>query len=49
MYDILEHYFKLIQAVNDGVAIAEQKIFEDIVCIESVLKKARGEKCGDAT
>lgn len=49
MYDILEHYLGLIQKANDGDVIAEQKIFEDIACIESVLKKARGEKCGNAT
>jgi len=44
MYDILEHYFNLIQTASEGAAIAEQKIFEDIACIEKVLKKARGEK-----
>lgn len=49
MYDILEHYFNLIQTASEGAAIAEQKIFEDIACIESVLKKARGEQCGNAT
>lgn len=49
MYDILEHYLNLIQAASEGAAIAEQKIFEDIVDIERVLKKARGEKCGNAT
>ena len=44
MYDMLEHYFNLIQAASEGNAIAEQKIFEDIVDIERVLKKVRGEE-----
>lgn len=44
MYDILEHYFKLIQRANDGDAVSEKKIFEQAADIEKVLKKARGEE-----
>lgn len=44
MYDILKHYFDLIQRADCGNILAEQKIFEDIVYIEEVLMKARGEK-----
>lgn len=44
MYDMLEHYFNLIQAASEGSAIAEQKIFEDIVDIEKVLNKVRVKK-----
>ena len=44
MYDILKHYFDLIQRADYGDILAEQKIFEDIVYIEEVLMKARGEK-----
>ena len=44
MYDILTHYFDLIQRADYGDILAEQKIFEDIVYIEEVLMKARGEE-----
>lgn len=44
MYDILKHYFELIQRADYGDILAEQKIFEDIVYIEEVLMKARGEE-----
>ncbi|WP_294436595.1 hypothetical protein [uncultured Victivallis sp.] len=44
MYDILKHYFDLIQRADYGDILAEQKIFEDIVYIEEVLMKARGEE-----
>ena len=44
MYDILKHYFDLIQRADYGDILAEQKIFEDICYIEEVLMKARGEK-----
>ena len=44
MYDILKHYFDLIQRADYGDILAEQKIFEDICYIEEVLKKARGEE-----
>lgn len=44
MYDILKHYFDLIQRADCGNILAEQKIFEDIVYIEEVLMKARGEE-----
>lgn len=44
MYDILKHYFDLIQRANDGDTISEQKIFEQAADIEKVLKKARGEE-----
>ena len=44
MYDILKHYFDLIQRANDGDAVSEQKIFEQSADIEKALKKARGEE-----
>ena len=44
MYDILTHYFDLIQRADYGDILAEQKIFEDIVYIEEVLMKARGDE-----
>lgn len=44
MYDILKHYFDLVQRADYGDILAEQKIFEDIVYIEEVLQKARGEE-----
>ena len=44
MYGILEHYLDLIQRASEGDTVAEQKIFEDIVYIEEVLMKARGEE-----
>lgn len=43
MYDILKHYFDLIQRADYGDIVAEQKIFENIVYIEGVLQKAKGE------
>ena len=44
MYGLLKHYFDLIQRADAGDILAEQKIFEDIVYIEEVLMKARGEE-----
>lgn len=44
MYDILKHYFDLIQRADYGDIVAEQKIFEDICYIEGALMKARGEE-----
>ena len=44
MYYALKHYFDLIQRADYGDIVAEQKIFEDIVYIEEVLMKARGEE-----
>lgn len=43
MYDVLQHYFDLLEQANNGDAVAECKLFEDIVLIEQVLMKARGE------
>ena len=43
MYDVLQHYFDLLEQANNGGAVAECKLFEDIVLIEQVLMKARGE------
>lgn len=42
MYDVLQHYFDLLKQANNGGAVAECKLFEDIVLIEQVLMKARG-------
>lgn len=44
MYDILKHYFDLIQRADYGDILAEQKIFEDICYIEGALMKAEGEE-----
>ena len=44
MYDVLQHYFDLLEQANNGGAVAECKLFEDIVLIEQVLMKARGEE-----
>ena len=43
MYDVLQHYFDLLEQANNGDAVAECKLFEDIVLIEQVLMKAKGE------
>lgn len=43
MYYVLQHYFDLLEQANNGDAVAECKLFEDIVLIEQVLMKARGE------
>lgn len=43
MYDVLQHYFDLLEQANNGDAVAECKLFEDIVLIEQALMKARGE------
>lgn len=43
MYDVLQHYFDLLEQANTGNAVAECKLFEDIALIEQVLMKARGE------
>ena len=34
MYDVLQHYFDLLEQANNGDAVAECKLFEDIVLIE---------------
>ena len=43
MYDVLQHYFDLLEQANTGNAVAECKLFDDIALIEQVLMKARGE------
>lgn len=43
MRDVLQHYLDLLEQANRGDEIAECKLFEDMVLIEQVLKKARGE------
>lgn len=43
MCDVLQHYLDLLERANKGDEIAECKLFEDMVEIEQVLKKARGE------
>lgn len=43
MYDVLQHYFDLLEQANNGDAVAECKLFEDMALIEQVLMKARGE------
>lgn len=44
MRDVLLHYLDLLKQANQGDAIAECKLFEDMVLIEQVLKKATGEE-----
>lgn len=44
MYELLEHYFGLIQKAGEGDTVAEQKIFEQAAEIEGILQKARGEE-----
>lgn len=44
MYGVLEHFYELIQKANKGDTVSDCKIYEDVLLIEQVLKKARGEK-----
>ena len=44
MYELLEHYFDLIQMASGGDTVAEQKIFEQAANIENVLNKVRVKK-----
>lgn len=41
MRDVLQHYLDLLERANQGDEIAECKLFEDMVLIEQVLRKAR--------
>ena len=43
MRDVLQHYLDLLERANQGDAIDECKLFEDMVLIEQVLKKVRVE------
>lgn len=36
---VLQHYLDLLERANNGDAVAECKLFEDIVLIEQVLNK----------
>lgn len=36
---VLQHYLDLLERANNGDAVAECKLFEDVVLIEQVLKK----------
>lgn len=48
MRDVLQHYLVLLERANQGDAIAASCLFRDMVKIEQVLKKARGENdCHD--
>ena len=48
MRDVLQHYLVLLKLANKGNAIAASCLFRDMVKIEQVLKKARGENdCHD--
>ena len=42
MRNVLSHYLDLLERANQGDTIDECKLFEDMVLIEQVLKKARG-------
>lgn len=44
MYTVLQHFADLINRANAGSETDDVRIFEDVVLIEQVLKKARGEK-----
>lgn len=48
MRDVLQHCLVLLKLANKGNAIAASCLFRDMVKIEQVLKKARGENdCHD--
>lgn len=36
---VLQHYLDLLERANNGDAVAECKLFEDVVLIEQVLNK----------
>lgn len=43
MKNMLEHYLMLLKQANAGDAVAECKLYEDMILIEDVLQKVEGE------
>ena len=42
MKNVLEHYLMLLKQANAGDAVAECKLYEDMMLIEDALKKIEG-------